>query len=435
MKANRDVIRRNKEQAAENKRLAKIEKEKQALEQALAEAAEDERRAEEERLAAEARKPAPPYNPGPPARECTVPFFPPSEVRPENMAQITNNFTRCFAYEGGEKNHGGIEHWGAYKKWTYSYFQAMGVRNMNDPEKDPHSVVFDSIIMETNLPEPEDPSLPPEMWGKQDFNANEVLRQDTPRHELDELLGHNLGFTNYRYDGVTNRRYIVWGSMGRGGDLHVDPFRTAFVHTHFQGTKRWQFVPMSRKLWLDELHPEWELDKIPARRYFEEIAPVLREFDDVDDCDFTGGQTLVCPRDIYHIVQHVSEHTATYTEQLQWNPADSMVDLMETAMSHGSVELAAVSVGRCNSIMDEFSVTSDLFQDACKNDIAEQMWRTFCTEWCNDNHPDKKDAPYTDGTCQVACDENTGFITHFMNVETIDERTGDGTYGIFAQRD
>ena len=53
-----------------------------------------------------------------------------------------------------------------------------------------------------------------------------------------------------------------------------------------------------------------------AREFFEDYAPVLREFDDVDDCDLEEGETLVCPHDVWHIVQHLSKHTASCSEQL-----------------------------------------------------------------------------------------------------------------------
>ena len=77
-------------------------------------------------------------------------------------------------------------------------------------------------------------------------------------------------------------------------------------------------MPETRWDWLKEAH-DFNREEVSARIFFEEYAPILREFDDVDDCDLEEGETLVCPHDVWHIVQHLSPHTASCSEQLVYD--------------------------------------------------------------------------------------------------------------------
>lgn len=120
------------------------------------------------------------------------------------------------------------------------------------------------------------------------------------------------------WDRVAYRRYILRGELGRGGGLHVDPFREGFWYTHLQGRKRWKLMSEFRFEWLKETH-QFDREEVPARAYSEEWASILGEFDDVDDCDLNEGKTLVCLHDVWHIDQHLSNHTASCSEQLLYD--------------------------------------------------------------------------------------------------------------------
>ena len=173
-----------------------------------------------------------------PARSCTLSKYSSDVVTPDVMPILTENSTRCFVMTGI------VDKWPGTKKWTPEYLTSMGVGEIPPPEVDRDGIQFDGTVLDRN------------------HEGAKHLQADCPREDFDGVLGTNQNFAN-EWDGVAYRRYILRGELGRGGGLHVDPFREGFWHAHLQGRKRWMFMPKERFDWLTETH-DFDREAIPG---------------------------------------------------------------------------------------------------------------------------------------------------------------------------
>lgn len=57
--------------------------------------------------------------------------------------------------------------------------------------------------------------------------------------------------------------------------------------------------------------------RVPAWEFFKRVAPSMRGWQGVDECYARQGETLFCPRDVYHIMMSLSEETATCSEKVR----------------------------------------------------------------------------------------------------------------------
>ncbi|GMH47416.1 hypothetical protein TL16_g00060 [Triparma laevis f. inornata] len=266
------------------------------------------------------------------------------------------------------------------------------------PEEDRDGIQFDGTVLD------------------RDHAGAKALQDDCPRSDFDAVLGKNYNFADEAWDGVTYRRYILRGELGRGGGLHVDPFREGFWHAHLQGRKRWMFMPESRYDWFTRAHPEFVREEVPARVYFEDYAPLLRDLDDVDDCDLEEGETLVCPHDVWHIVQHLSPHTASCSEQLLYdsNVAEVLINIAETALKEqgtGCFQLGYSVVRKCDAFYAKINDKRELFTAACQNDVVTKLFNRMCDEYCT---PEAATDDESARVCEQLCGEDPGVIPNLL---------------------
>ncbi|GMH47085.1 hypothetical protein TrRE_jg3758 [Triparma retinervis] len=292
-----------------------------------------------------------------PARSCTIPRYSSESVSPELMPALTKNWTKCFVLTDI------VSSWPGTKNWTPKYLAKMGV---GPPVLERNNNIFDGTILDG------------------DHKEVERLREDCPRSDFDHVLGRNLHFASDDCGVFHSRRYIIRGEHGRGGALHTDPARDGFWHAHLQGRKRWMFMPESRVDWLKVTH-QYEPEKILAREFFEEWAPLLRSFTDVDECDIEEGETVVCPHDVWHNVLHLSPHTASCSEQLLYD--SNTVKMIGFSASHGLEDKAQtgpmgfVTAVRCKALLYDDDKAA-LFEAACRNKNVTDLFTDVCREAC-----------------------------------------------------
>eukprot|EP00520_Triparma_pacifica_P009248 CAMPEP_0118639012 /NCGR_PEP_ID=MMETSP0785-20121206/3999_1 /TAXON_ID=91992 /ORGANISM="Bolidomonas pacifica, Strain CCMP 1866" /LENGTH=705 /DNA_ID=CAMNT_0006530317 /DNA_START=483 /DNA_END=2599 /DNA_ORIENTATION=+ len=291
-----------------------------------------------------------------PPRSCTIPRYSSENVSPELMPSLTKNWTKCFVLTDI------VSSWPGVKKWTPKYLVDSGV----GPPVLERNNIFDGTILDS------------------DHEEVERLRADCPRADFDTVLGKNLHFASKDCSAFHSRRYIIRGQHGLGGALHTDPARDGFWHAHLQGRKRWMFMPESRVDWLKVTH-QYEPENILARDFFEEWAPLLRGFEDVDECDIEEGETVVCPHDVWHNVLHLSPHTASCSEQLLYD--SNTIEMMNFSVSRGLEDkdqtgpMGFVTAARCKALLFDDDKAA-LFEAACRNKNVTNLFNGVCSDAC-----------------------------------------------------